>query len=149
LKFSDDYRTCSYTYATLRVYPPDGITPEGITERLGIEPHQVLHKGHCRPSGLVQRVDAWLFGSEGKVVSKDSRRHIHWLLDQLEPCREALRQLANDGVSIDIVVRWDSSQGHGGPIHDQALSRRLADFEFDLWYDVYVGWDVADEVDAH
>jgi len=141
LDFNDDDPTCALTHATLRIYPAEGVTPEAVTERLGISPDHVQSKGQAsRPGGRAATTSGWFLTSEARVRSLDSRRHIHWLLDQLEPCKAALRLLALNGSKIDIMVRWDSAQGHGGPTHDPALSRRLVEFDLELWYDVYVGW---------
>lgn len=102
METDDNYETCEMTFATLRIYLPEDIVPEEVTKLLRLQPDNVLREGEVRPSGRVQRITGWFLGSEGRVDSRDSRRHIHWLLDQLELCKSALKELSARGARLDI-----------------------------------------------
>ena len=83
-QYNDHYATCERTHVSLRSYSDD-IPPESITERLGVEPTSVQHKGQVRnPNGrrpVTLKLNGWFLESEKHVTSKDTRRHLDWLLD--------------------------------------------------------------------
>ncbi|QEH32954.1 hypothetical protein OJF2_14460 [Aquisphaera giovannonii] len=136
----DEYPTCARTYATLRVYPGD-IDPAAITDRLGIEPSSWQRRDEAaRRAGGPPRlatVNGWFLESRGRVDSRDSRRHIDWLLDQLAPRAEAIRSLQERGCRMDISCYWLSRSGHGGPIIPPTQMRRLAELNIELGFDFY------------
>lgn len=136
----DEYPTCAQTFATLLVYPGE-IDPAAITDRLGIEPTGWQRRGEvAQPVGRLSRVAAingWFLGSRGQVDSRDSRRHIDWLLDRMEPRAEAIRSLQAMGCRMEISCYWLSQNGHGGPTLPPTQMRRLADLGIELWFDFY------------
>ena len=111
-----DYPTCARTYATLRIYHPS-LDPDSITRGLEIEPTEVRRAGEARlrQRGVIAKRSAWFLRSQGDVGSRDARRHIDWILDQLEPRGEALRALQAAGCETVVAVFWDSAKGQGGP----------------------------------
>ncbi len=140
MKYNDQYSTCNSTYATLRLFHVD-LQPKEIDSFLGINAtsshkcgdpisHKFSEKGKRKQGG-------WFLESEGRVESKDTRRHIDWLLDQIENKTTILKELQAKGYKIDISCYWDSANGHGGPTVSPAQSRRLADLGVELWFDVY------------
>jgi hypothetical protein len=139
--YDDDYATCSKTYATLRVYVVD---PDEVTERLGLAPTSVQRKGDLMTSGQRWPLNGWFLTSRGAVDSKDSRRHLDWLLDQLLSRRESLASLISDGARADIFCFW-LSIGHGGPTVSPEQARKLNDLELDLGFDVYFDKHTADQ----
>lgn len=142
--YDDEYPTCARTYATLCVYPGD-VDPDEVTARLGIEPSERQRRGEVSPRPdrppRAATLNGWFLGSRGRVDSRDSRRHIDWLLDRLEPKAEALRALQATGCRMSISCYWLSRSGHGGPTVPPAQMRRLAALDVALWFDVYGPYD--------
>ena len=60
------------------------------------------------------------------IDSKDSRRHVDWLLDRVEIKADVISQLQQKGYSIRISCMWDSKHGHGGPTVSVEECERLA-----------------------
>ena len=136
---NDDYPTCAKTHATLRIYPGE-IDPHEITERLGIAPSHWQRRGEIAgdaPRQRVAPVHGWFLYSEGHVESRDSARHIDWLLDRLMLHVEAIRSLRDEGCKMDISCYWLSEEGHGGPTIPPAQMKRLAELGIELWFDFY------------
>ncbi len=140
----DDYPTCADTYATFIVFAADA-DPAAVTERLGIEPTRLTRREELSVSDRGVRslasVNLWSLHSRGKVDSRDSRRHVDWLLDRAESVADALRSLQNEGCRTEIACYWVSKDGHGGPTIPAAQMRRLADLDIELWFDFYGPFD--------
>ena len=137
--YDDDYGTCARTYATLLIYPVR-TDPATITERLGITPSSWQRKGGPiagHPASRIAEVDLWCLSTKGRVESKDSRRHIDWLLDQIELLAAELRALREEGARIAVSCFWLSLSGHGGPTISPGQMRRLGALNIELWFDVY------------
>ena len=83
------------------------------------------------------RHDAWFLSSKLSVDSKNVRRHLDWVLDQLGGRRVALRDLAERGAKLDVNCYWVSASGHGGPMLSPPQLTKLADLEIELQFDVY------------
>jgi hypothetical protein len=146
--YIDDYATCERTYVTLRVYS-DTIPPEEISSSLGLTPTSTQHKGRVRnPHGrrpIVQKLHGWFLSSEGRVESRDVRRHLDWLLDQISGAADELTRLTNSvtgGTRADISCAWFSAFGHGGPTLSPSQMERMGTLGIDCWFDLYVS-DVA------
>ncbi len=133
--YNDLYPTCEETYATLRIYP-DALDPDEVTERLGVTPTKVQRVGDKRGSYTCD-LNGWFLCSNGQVHSRDSRRHIDWILDQVESCAEELENIRKSGGRADISCSWLSASGHGGPTVSPHQSNRLAALGLDCWFDVY------------
>jgi hypothetical protein len=142
----DDYGTCARTCATLLIYPVR-TDPETITRRLGIEPTQWQCKGGPMASSLrrpprIAEIDLWSLSTKGRVESRDSRRHVDWLLDRIDEKAGELRSLQEEGARIAVSCFWLSLSGHGGPTISPAQMRRLGALNIELWFDVcFVGDD--------
>jgi hypothetical protein len=136
--YDDDFMSCRETYSTLRVFS-DAIPPAEISAALKLEPTSSHLKGEAisprvnRP----RREHGWLLSSEHHVRSRDTRRHIDWILDQLEPCSIAFESLLSRGASVDIFSYWTSASGQGGPILSPPQFARLARFRLECIYDIY------------
>ena len=132
---TDDYPTCEKTYVTLRVYH-DSADPSQISSALGIEATDQQRRGESYERRGVSRtypLSGWFLRSKDHVESYDSAKHLDWLLQQLQPHRETLKELHSQGWRMDIACFWDSHSGHGGP----DLLQRLAAMGIELWFDVY------------
>ena len=117
MMYDDDYGTCARTYATLLIYPVR-TDPEAISGRLGIEPSTWQRKGGPiagRPPSRIAEIDLWCLSTKGQVESRDSRRHVNWLLDRIDGKAAVLRSLQDEGGRICVSCFWLSESGHGGP----------------------------------
>ena len=119
--YVDNYGTCERTLAELRIYS-DVVTPTEMSRRLGLKPSSNVEKGKVlsatrtgRPH--VGQTNSWILSSDGKVESRDARRHLDWLLDQLEPAKAELLVLQDTSeVQMHVTCIWWSAFGHGGPM---------------------------------
>lgn len=139
--YDDDYGTCARAHATLLIYPVR-TDPEAITGRLGIEPSSWQRKGGPIAGGLgrapgVAEIDLWSLSTRGRIESRDSRRHVDWLLDQVEGKAAILRSLQEEGARMAVSCYWLSRSGHGGPTISPGQMRRLGALNIELWFDVY------------
>jgi hypothetical protein len=131
--YDDEYSTCRATYATLRLYLVD-LTPDAVTERLGLRPTESQTQTRS-----AKHLHAWFLCSAGQVDSREVRRHIDWILDQITPVVSPFRDLIARGVKADVACCWVSASGHGGPTLSPIQMRRLAELGLECWFDVYAG----------
>lgn len=132
--YNDEYETCADTYATLRIYP-ELYSPAQVTELLGISGAKEVAASSTVKKSV--RPAAWFFSSKGVVTSKDSRRHIDWLLDHLKNKKEAVQELHQTSV-IDISCYWLSASGHGGPTISPHQMQRLSELNIEVFWDIYL-----------
>ncbi|HEX5656489.1 MAG TPA: DUF4279 domain-containing protein [Polyangiales bacterium] len=134
--YADDYSTCSSTFATLRIYSQT-VAADAITSALGVEPTRTL-----RPGEGGRNLHGWFLSSEGRVESKDLRRHLDWVLDQLatgpNPTGQVTARIPGR-VWADISCLWISAVGHGGPTLSPKQMQRMARLGLECWFDVYLG----------
>jgi hypothetical protein len=131
---------CKRTYAILRIYPGD-LDPTEVTQRLGIEPTLCQWQGKLRHPGKpahIASLNGWFLSSKDAVDSNDSRHHIDWILQQLVPCSEALKELQAMGARTDLFCFWESVDGHSGPVMSPQQIQKIADLELDCGYEVLV-----------
>jgi len=136
--YDDECMSCRETYSTLRIFS-ESIAPAEISAALRLEPT----RSHLKGEAISPRVPrprpqhGWLLSSENQVRSRDTRRHIDWILDRLEPCALAFDGLLSRGASVDIFSFWSSARGQGGPILSPPQLVRLARFRLEIVYDIY------------
>lgn len=136
-EYDDEYPSCRRTKVKLRIYH-DTLSPKEITAKLGILPERTQEAGAISPeTKYAAKISGWFLDSEGHVESKDSRRHLDWLLDRVESKTRELKQLCDAGCRIDICCVWNSKQGHGGPTLSVPQFKRLAELGIELWFDIY------------
>lgn len=145
-EYSDSYGTCNETYASL-IISRGADPPQVVTEQLCLQPTTMRELGQAgrwrngewlgQASELISRFHIWKLETKGIVESRDSLRHIDYLLEILDGKEDVLVSLARDGWKIEICVFWDSKWGHGGPIITPITMSRLAQLGIALWYDVY------------
>lgn len=124
------------SYATLRIYR-DALVPDEVSKRLNMAPSKSQKKGEEFRPGHSAPIGGWFLSSKGRVESKDVRRHVAWVLDQLAAVGNELRRLQDEGYGMDVSCYWLSSEGHGGPTLDHEIMGRLASLRLDIWFDVY------------
>lgn len=138
--YADDYSTCLSTFATLRIYSQT-VVPDEITRALELQPTRSLRQGELR-GGKPSNLNGWFLSSEGRVESRDLRRHLDWLLDQLGGGEQGTHQLTAripGRVWADVSCLWVSAVGHGGPTLSPKQMMRMARLGLECWFDVYLG----------
>ena len=140
-KYNDEYPACERTYVTLRIYHQN-LVPSEVSAFLGLRPTASQQKGKVdladpRRRKFVPKIGGWFLSSRDKVRSKDNRRHLHWLLDKLSRKRSRLLSLQRRGFMMGISCFWFSAHGHGGPVLDVELMRRLARLNVEIAFDYY------------
>lgn len=140
--YDDEHMSCRETYSTLRIFS-DAIPPPEISAALQLEPTRCFVKGDPISPRLARPrpQHGWLLCSEHHVRSRDVRRHVDWLLDQLEPSSSAFEDLLSRGAAADILSYWASARGQGGPIVSPPQSARLARFQLECSFDIYLSGD--------
>jgi len=136
--YDDECMSCKKTYSTLRLFS-DTLTPARISSALGLEPTQSLVKGEPISAHVprARTQHGWLLCTEHRVFSRDTRRHIDWLLEGLGSRPESLALLRSDEVSADIFTYWVSARGQGGPILSPPQLTKLAHFGLECIFDIY------------
>lgn len=134
--YKDDYPTCEKTYATLRIYH-DELDPYVVSSRLGLTPSTSQKKGQTLGPNRVAPLGGWFLSSKDHVTSKDVRRHVAWLLDQLAGREDQFLKLQDEGYETDVSCFWSSAHGHGGPELDPDLMQRLVSLRLLIGFDVY------------
>ena len=148
--YNDLYPTCSRTWATLCIFLPDTISPDTLTENLGVQPSKTHVKGEVYNGKVRKWPNAWFLEFTGKVESKEVRRHIDWLLEKVEHKSEILHQLQADGAEIHLSCFWGSAVGHGGPMLDPKLLKRIALLNIGITFDIYFeGLDASENEELH
>jgi hypothetical protein len=114
------------------------LSPGTVTALLAIQPTRTQVRGDLpRPTSKhPYKSGGWFLESADHVQSRDSRRHLDWLLAQLHGKAAAIADLKDRGYLVDLCVRWDSV-GHGGPTLDPTQMRYLGELGIELWFDVY------------
>ncbi len=151
MNYIDDYGTCEKTYATLCIYPHK-LDPEIISQHLNVRPsrwqrkgeypHQNEHTARLKRRAKPAQISGWFLSSEQYVTSRDCRRHIDWLLDQVSGRDVELHKLQESECSISISCFWASAVGHGGPTLSPSQMQRLATLNIELGFDFYEADDI-------
>lgn len=138
--YNDKYPTCERTCAELLIYP-GSTDPDLVTTELGIRPTEITKKGATwrTAAGRTRTVphNAWFLSSEGKINSKDVRRHLDWLLGQLQTAQEGLRNLQSmPETKLAIKCVWWSARGQGGPTLWPEQMKMMAELGLECGFDV-------------
>jgi hypothetical protein len=136
LVYDDDYATCERTYASLGIYA-EGLDPAEMSSLLQLSPTESHRQGEGVHGGAPLKRGFWSLSSEQHVDSRDLRRHLDWLLDQIEGRANMLRTLREQGYDMTVACYWSSADGHGGPTLSPVQTRRLANLDLELWIDFY------------
>lgn len=138
--YRDDYPTCAKTYATLIIAHED-LDPALVTGELLIEPSRAWRRGEPRnprsSRPAIARIGEWRLSTQDRLQSQDVRRHVDWILDQVEPQTEALQGLQAQGYTTEIACYWLSASGHGGPTLSPGTLSRLGGLGLTIWFDFY------------
>jgi len=135
--YEDNYSACEETFSTLRLYHED-LSPAEITRRLDIQPSEFFVKGDIRSKrGKLYEINGWFLSSEHEVDSRDSRKHIDWVIDQIWTKKDVVSDLIKEGWEVDISSYWLSSSGNGGPTLSPYQMERLVGLDLEVWWDIY------------
>lgn len=135
--YDDSYATCVSTFARLRIMG-ENLEPETVSALLCLQPNRTQVRGELpQPTSKHPfRYSGWFLGTEGRVQSRDARRHIDWLLLLLHGKADAIAQLKSEGNLVDICVYWESV-GQGGPTLNPSHMTQLGELGVELWFDIY------------
>ncbi|WP_432969060.1 DUF4279 domain-containing protein [Dactylosporangium sp. CA-233914] len=111
------------TYVTLRITKP-GVSADGVTAKLGIEPTHSHDVGDQKPRGTPYRHMMWSLSTKSQGYGPLSE-HLATLLDRVEPKRAVLVEMAADRFEMDRFC-FVSVEGNGGVVLQVDLLRRLA-----------------------
>ncbi|MBU2707196.1 DUF4279 domain-containing protein [Zooshikella marina] len=132
VEYNDDYGTCEETYVTLLVYPGE-IPFSEISFILGLTPTRTSKKQDFPR----KRVNGWFYSTQKIIQSRDCRRHIDFILDQIIERKDAVRYLKQKGVKIEMTCCWHSASGHGGPTISPYQMKKLVELDIEIWWDIY------------
>lgn len=146
--YDDEMKVCERTHASLFLYH-DSAHPHDVGDALDLLPVEMGVRGErlgyrdgvWEESRKTSPSTYWKITSENEVASRDSSRHIDWLLYQLEGRDEAWRGLLARGWRAKVAVFWESAYGDGGPTTAPSTMRRLGELEIRLWFDVYFPYE--------
>ena len=131
-EYIDDYVTCYETYSELRVYTGE-LNPNLVTKFLDLSPSLIIIKDQINKN----HINGWFLSSENQVNSKDSRRHIDWVLNKIYSRKNLILELQEKGFRIYIGCYWSSEQGTGGPILSPKQMNKLFELNLDLSFEFY------------
>ena len=116
----------------------ESLEPGAISARLGVRPSRTQVRGKLpHPTSKHPfKCGGWFLASKDHVQSRDARRHIDWLLLQLQGKAAAIAQLAAEGHLVDVCVYWESI-GQGGPTLNPSQMAQLGELGVALWFDIY------------
>jgi hypothetical protein len=116
----------------------DDLQPEMVTALLGIQPtHAQIRGALPSPSSKHPfRSGGWFLESADHIQSRDSRRHLDWLLNQLHGKAPAIAKLQARGCLVDLCIYW-VSVGQGGPTLSSSQMAQLGELGIELWFDIY------------
>lgn len=135
-EYDDEYATCHETHSTFRIFS-QAVDPDEITVLLGLAPSESFFRGDVYDGSYRRKAHGWFLTTEGIVLSRDSRRHIDWLLEILMPKRLQILTLQAKQVDMDISSYWVSA-GQGGPALAPAQMAQLAELHLQVWWDIYL-----------
>ena len=136
-EYNDDYPTCERTFATLRIYA-DSLSPDAISSLLGVSPTK-SQPAEARPEGVRDVPSGWFLSSEHALDSRDVRRHIDWIINQVGDRSDGFDSIRRAGGRADISCFWRSASFHGGPSIWPHQMTALGLLGLELWFDVYLG----------
>ncbi|MGY8818966.1 MAG: DUF4279 domain-containing protein [Pseudomonadales bacterium] len=138
-EYDDDYRTCTSTYATLRV-TSDTLSPEEISGILKQNPTRTIQNGELRSerASLKNRYftyNGWFYCTKELSTSRDCRRHLDIIINNILQDSSATLKLQEQSCNVDIVIFYSYSQG--GPTISPSQMLPLANANIDVWWDLY------------
>jgi hypothetical protein len=141
-----DRQDAKWNKVSLGIYG-EPLEPERITELLGLTPTRWGRKGEIRISPRAKvpprKNSFWLLSSP-LADSEPLDAHLSWLMDKLEPKRQALEELAKE-YKVQFVCGFSSENGQGGCTFDPRLLNRLSSLGLPLVLDLYPPGPIPDQ----
>lgn len=134
--YDDQYKACLRTYCTLRIYTGEQ-NPDALSTILACQPTSLWHKSSERGAKAVKPFNAWFLSSRGIIDSRESRRHLDYVLNVLENKKTQLDDYLQGQGYKDVVCFWHSSGQQGGPALNAKHAAILADFDIDISWNIY------------
>lgn len=135
--YDDTYGTCKYTSVLLHISHPS-LQPDNISQQLHLQPSWAWQKGEPREiKGRPARTGMWVLSSETAVQSRDVRRHIDWLIAQLQGRKRVLQNLTKAGYDVSVFCHWVQLGGTGGPTLSPMNMRGLAALDLELGFEFW------------
>lgn len=132
MSYIDDYSSCSRTYATLLIYTGE-VPPGEVTRILGIPPTTISIAADIPR----KKVNGWFLSSQDIIESKDSRRHIDYIIEVVSPVKDRIGQLQSRGFQIGVLCFWESATGNGGPTLSPNQMKELGQLNLELSWDIW------------
>ncbi len=124
-------------YASINIYS-DSVPPDEITRMLSVDCDRAVFKGKEIRSGVVAEQHAWIYTSKDRVTSEELNDHLEYLLNIIDDNSFQLQSIDEKDSWMRIFCFWESPNGNGGPIIPSKMIKRLAEFPFDLEFDVWL-----------
>jgi len=137
-------RIYTRAFATARFWG-DNLDPLLITQTLLLPPDTQHRRGEPRlirtKAGEIEqrspfRTGAWTMSSEKWVDSPQLHIHLEWLLEQLEPRRQAILEIVQQGVSADFFC-YSSGSTQTPPAIPRTIRDRANTLSFHIEIDHY------------
>ena len=137
--YDDTYGTCKETSTSFRIMHPD-LDLAAISHQLDLIPAWTRQKGQIYGKRKTpHRISIWALDTDGIITSRDTRRHLDWLLDLLEPRAAMLARFRQHGYEMDLYCMWCRLGGTGGPILSPYQMARMAALQlpigFEFWHE--------------
>ena len=124
-------------YVLFRIYGKE-LEPSEVTMRLQHEPSLAYRRGELNPkTGRPRPFGMWQISSKHQIEADELGEHISWILDQLEPVRQALQEIMrSEGVQADLYCSWEI-EGNGGVMFTPALLGRIVSMNLELGVEIF------------
>jgi len=149
--YNDGYSTCKKCYVVLRIYSAS-ISPQRITDALGVKPTQWAEKGRLNEftnpkRAVISRQNNWFLSSERVVASRDLRRHLDYIISTLADSKGGMQWLQSlPDTSMTLTCYWWSEHNEGGPVIWPSQMKALVDLDLELGFE-YTFFDDDDDAD--
>lgn len=127
------------TWATLRIWAKS-LDPDTVTLHLGISPSEAWKAGDRfgKDGRNTRKHGRWALTSQEQIVSTDLVAHIEWILEQVEPMHDQLRELMQQpGMHADLFCFWETESINPGIEFSPAVMERAAALNLTIGIDIY------------
>lgn len=134
--YDDDNKYCLRTYSTLRIFTGEG-SPDAVSQQLTVAPTRIWHR-ESDETVVARNRNGWFLTSRGAVESRDTRRHIDWLLQVLAGHSDYLRGIREAGGDTNIICFWHAAGlSEGGPSLTPTQMALLAELGVAVSWNIY------------
>ena len=109
------------------------VPPDEVTRILGIPPTTISIAADIPR----KKVNGWFLSSQDIIESKDSRRHIDYIIEVVSPVKDRIGQLQSRGFQIGVLCFWESATGNGGPTLSPNQMKELGQLNLELSWDIW------------